>query len=162
MAEEILYGQGIASVVEPNMPMVDAIVEDVRYKGQLLARETKLSSGVLATVSVGFAIGFVLAILMMLGPFAFMGGMWTMAEDVIQDNKPVVPVAVVDSEQLRDVMARLDKIEEKLEFYSSEKYMRAGKSIGRDLGVAYGVCAALILVLAYILFVYAGNWEAVI
>jgi tetrahydromethanopterin S-methyltransferase subunit F len=49
-------------------------VEDVRYKGQLLARETKLSSGVLATVSAGFAIGFVLAILMMLGPFAFMGG----------------------------------------------------------------------------------------
>ena len=73
MAEEILYGQGIASVVEPNMPLIDAIVEDVKYKGQLLARETKLSSGVLATVSVGFAIGFVLAILMMLGPFAFMG-----------------------------------------------------------------------------------------
>ena len=85
-----------------------------------------------------------------------------MADEFIQDNKPVVPVAVVDSEQLRDVMARLDKIEEKLEFYSSEKYMRAGKSIGRDLGMAYGICAALILVLAYILFVYAGNWEAVI
>ena len=75
MAEEILYGQGIASVVEPNMPMIDAIVEDVKYKGQLLARETKLSSGVMSTVSIGFAIGFVLAILMMLGPFAFMGGM---------------------------------------------------------------------------------------
>jgi tetrahydromethanopterin S-methyltransferase subunit F len=55
--------------------MIDAIVEDIRYKGQLLARETKLSSGVLATVSTGFAIGFVLAIVMMLGPFAFMGGM---------------------------------------------------------------------------------------
>ena len=75
MAEEIAYGQGIAAVVEPNMPMIDAIVEDIRYKGQLLARETKLSSGVLATVSIGFAIGFVLAILMMLGPFAFIGGM---------------------------------------------------------------------------------------
>ena len=75
MAEEIAYGQGIAAVVEPNMPMIDAIVEDIRYKGQLLARETKLSSGVLATVSVGFAIGFVLAIVMMLGPFAFIGGM---------------------------------------------------------------------------------------
>ena len=85
-----------------------------------------------------------------------------MAEDVIQDNKPVVPVAVVDSEQLRDVLDRLDKIEEKLEFYSSEKYMRAGKSIGRDLGMAYGICAGLILVLAYVLFVYAGNWTAVI
>ena len=74
MAEEIAYGQGIPAVIEPNMPMIDAIVEDVRYKGQLLARETKLSSGVMSTVSVGFAIGFVLAIVMMLGPFAFMGG----------------------------------------------------------------------------------------
>ncbi len=74
MAEEIAYGQGLPAVVEPNMPMIDAIVEDVRYKGQLLARETKLSSGVLSTVSTGFAIGFVLAIVMMLGPFAFMGG----------------------------------------------------------------------------------------
>ena len=74
MAEEIAYGQGIPTVLEPNMPMIDAIVEDVRYKGQLLARETKLSSGVMSTVSVGFVIGFVLAIVMMLGPFAFMGG----------------------------------------------------------------------------------------
>lgn len=74
MAEEIAYGQGIPAVIEPNMPMIDAIVEDVRYKGQLLARETKLSSGVMSTVSLGFAIGFVLAILMMLGPFAYMGG----------------------------------------------------------------------------------------
>ncbi len=75
MAEEIEYGQGIASVVEPNMPMIDAIVEDVRYKGQLLARETRLSSAVMATVSLGFAIGFVLAVVMMLGPFAFTGGL---------------------------------------------------------------------------------------
>ena len=56
----------------------------------------------------------------------------------------------------------MEKIEEKVEFYSSEKYMRAGKSIGRDLGMAYGICAGLILVLAYVLFVYAGNWTAVI
>jgi len=75
MAEEILFGQGMATVVEPNMPMVDAIVEDIRYKGQLLARETKMSSGVMATVSTGFAIGFVLAIAMMLAPFAFAGGL---------------------------------------------------------------------------------------
>ena len=74
MAEEIAYGQGIPTVMEPNMPMIDAIAEDGRYKGQLLARETKLSSGVMSTVSLGFAIGFVLAIVMMLGPFAFMGG----------------------------------------------------------------------------------------
>jgi tetrahydromethanopterin S-methyltransferase subunit G len=78
------------------------------------------------------------------------------------DTKPVVPVAVVDPDQLRDIMAKLDRIEEKVEFYSAERYLRAGKSIGRDLGAAYGVCAALIIVLAYILFVYAGNWVRVI
>jgi tetrahydromethanopterin S-methyltransferase subunit G len=59
-------------------------------------------------------------------------------------------------------MARLDKIDEKIEFYSGEKFLRAGKSIGRDLGAAYGVCAGLIIILAYILFVYAGNWTRVI
>ena len=85
-----------------------------------------------------------------------------MPEHMPEDTKPVVPVAVVDPDQLRDVMARLEKIQEKVEFYSSEKYMRAGKSIGRDLGMAYGICAGLILVLAYVLFVYAGNWTAVI
>ena len=85
-----------------------------------------------------------------------------MPEHMPEDTKPVVPVAVVDPDQLRDVMARLEKIEEKIEFYSSEKDMRAGKSIGRDLGMAYGICAGLILVLAYVLFVYAGNWTAVI
>lgn len=79
-----------------------------------------------------------------------------------EDQKPVVPVAVVDPEQFREIMARLDKIEEKVEFYSAEKFLRAGKSVGRDLGAAYGVCAGLIIVLAYILFVYAGSWKAVI
>ncbi len=79
-----------------------------------------------------------------------------------EDTKPIVPVAVVDSEQYRDIMARLDKIEEKIEFYSAEKFLRAGKSVGRDMGVAYGVCAGLIIILAYILFVYAGGWTKVI
>ena len=79
-----------------------------------------------------------------------------------EETKPIVPVAVVDPEQLREIMARLDKIDEKLEFYSAEKFLRAGKSVGRDLGAAYGVCAGLILILAYILFLYAGNWVKVI
>ena len=36
-----------------------------------------------------------------------------MPEHMPEDIKPVVPVAVVDPDQLRDVMARLEKIEEK-------------------------------------------------
>ncbi len=78
------------------------------------------------------------------------------------EGQEAIPVAVVDQEQFNAIMARLDKIDEKIEFYSGEKFLRAGKSIGRDLGAAYGVCAGLIIILAYILFVYAGNWTRVI
>jgi tetrahydromethanopterin S-methyltransferase subunit F len=74
--QEIVYGQGIATVVEPQMGMFDDVTDDIKYKAQLLARETKLSSGVLSTVTQGFAIGFILAVLMMLGPFfVFKGGL---------------------------------------------------------------------------------------
>jgi len=73
--QEIKFGQGMPTVIEPSMTAFDDILEDIKYKGQLLARETKLSSGVLATVSMGFAIGFILAVVMMIGPFfIFKGG----------------------------------------------------------------------------------------
>ena len=78
------------------------------------------------------------------------------------EAKEPVPVAVVDPNQFAELMARLDKIDEKIEFYSAEKFQRAGKSIGRDLGAAYGVCAALIILLAYILVMYSGHWTRVI
>jgi tetrahydromethanopterin S-methyltransferase subunit G len=78
------------------------------------------------------------------------------------EGREAVPVAVVDRDQFNEIMARLDRIDEKIEFYSGEKYLRAGKSVGRDLGTAYGVCAGLIIILAYILFVYAGHWTRVI
>ncbi len=78
------------------------------------------------------------------------------------EGKETVPVGVVDQEQFVQLMARLDKIDEKIEFYSGEKFLRAGKSVGRDLGTAYGLCAGLIIILAYILFIYAGHWTRVI
>jgi tetrahydromethanopterin S-methyltransferase subunit G len=78
------------------------------------------------------------------------------------EGKETVPVGVVDQEQFAQLMARLDKIDEKIEFYSGEKFLRAGKSVGRDLGTAYGLCAGLIIILAYILFIYAGHWTRVI
>jgi tetrahydromethanopterin S-methyltransferase subunit G len=78
------------------------------------------------------------------------------------EENQVVPVAVVDPAQFAELMARMDKIDEKLEFYSAEKFQRAGKSIGRDLGAAYGTCAGLILILAYIIFNYAHNWTPVL
>ncbi len=78
------------------------------------------------------------------------------------EGKEMVPVAVVDPDQFAELMARLDKIDEKIEFYQGEKFLRAGKSIGRDIGIQYGICAGLIMILAYILFVYSGNWLKVI
>ena len=78
------------------------------------------------------------------------------------EENQVVPVAVVDPAQFAELMARMDKIDEKIEFYSAEKFMRAGKSIGRDMGAAYGTCAGLILILAYIIFNYAHNWTPVL
>jgi tetrahydromethanopterin S-methyltransferase subunit G len=83
-------------------------------------------------------------------------------EETKGQAKEAIPVAVVDPDQFNQIMARLDKIDEKIEFYSGEKFLRAGKSVGRDLGAAYGVCAGLIIILAYILFVYAGHWTRVI
>lgn len=78
------------------------------------------------------------------------------------EGKQLVPIAVVDQEQFNQLMTRLDKIDEKIEFYSGEKFLRAGKSIGRDLGTAYGLCAGLIMILAYVLFMYAGHWVRMI
>jgi tetrahydromethanopterin S-methyltransferase subunit F len=74
VAEEqvAVYGQGMPMVADPSvndMAMVNDLVDDIKWKGQLLARETKLSSGVLSTVSIGFAVGFMIAVIMMLGPF---------------------------------------------------------------------------------------------
>jgi len=74
------------------------------------------------------------------------------------ESKQVVPTTVVDPDQFAELMAKMDKIEEKIEFYSGEKFLRAGKSIGRDMGTAYGLCAGLIMILAYVLFMYAHNW----
>jgi tetrahydromethanopterin S-methyltransferase subunit F len=78
MAEEneVVYGQGFPTVVLVQEGYFDDLVEDIKYKGQLLARETKLSSGVLSTVSMGFFTGFIIALLMMIGPFfIFKGGL---------------------------------------------------------------------------------------
>ncbi len=73
--QEVVYGQGLPAVIEPNMDMFNDVVVDIKWKAQLLARETKLSSGVISTVPIGFAIGFILAVLMMIGPFfVFKGG----------------------------------------------------------------------------------------
>lgn len=66
--KEIEYGQGVPMVVAPSMAAIESLVEDVRYRGQLIARNQKLESGVGATGVIGFAIGFVIVMITVLAP----------------------------------------------------------------------------------------------
>ncbi|TGC10961.1 tetrahydromethanopterin S-methyltransferase subunit F [Methanolobus halotolerans] len=63
MAEEE-YGKGVPMVINPNMGPIEAVVEDIRYRAQLIARNQKLDSGVSATGISGFLAGFVFILLM--------------------------------------------------------------------------------------------------
>lgn len=65
MAEEE-YGKGVPMVIEPKMGAIDRVVEDIRYRAQLIARSQKLDSGVSAAGIVGFTIGFLFALVMVI------------------------------------------------------------------------------------------------
>jgi len=69
MAEkEYEYGKGVPTVVAPSMAAIEALVEDIRFRGQLIARNQKLESGVGATGVTGFIIGFVIVMIAVLVP----------------------------------------------------------------------------------------------
>jgi len=62
-----------------------------------------------------------------------------------------VPVVVVDPADYKNMLDKLDEIEEKIEFTNSEIQQRYGKKIGRDIGILYGIVTALMIVLVYLL-----------
>ncbi|MGB3907295.1 MAG: tetrahydromethanopterin S-methyltransferase subunit F [Methanomethylovorans sp.] len=64
MAEQLEYDKGVPMVITPQMGPIDNVVADIRTRAQLIARNQKLDSGVSATGIVGFAAGFIFAILM--------------------------------------------------------------------------------------------------
>jgi tetrahydromethanopterin S-methyltransferase subunit F len=71
--KEYVYGQGVPTVVAPSMAVIESLIEDIRYRGQLIARNQKLESGVGATGVIGFIIGFMFAMIAVLAP-VLMGG----------------------------------------------------------------------------------------
>ncbi len=66
MAEEQEYGKGVPMVINPQMGPIETVVEDIRYRAQLIARNQKLDSGVSATGMSGFIAGFVFALVMVI------------------------------------------------------------------------------------------------
>ena len=73
--DEYVYDKGVPMVVNPpGAANFDILLEDIRYRGQLIARNQKLDSG----VSFGFkglVIGFVFAVIMIGLPIIVWGGL---------------------------------------------------------------------------------------
>ncbi len=63
---EAEYGKGVPMATTPQMVAVDTTVESIRYRAQLIARNQKLDSGIMATGLSGFAAGFIFAFIMTL------------------------------------------------------------------------------------------------
>ncbi len=62
-----------------------------------------------------------------------------------------VPTVIVDQEDYKDILQRLNDIEEKIEFTNSEIHQRYGKKLGRDIGILYGIVTALMVIMGYVL-----------
>ncbi|HJJ90295.1 MAG TPA: tetrahydromethanopterin S-methyltransferase subunit F [Methanocorpusculum sp.] len=50
------------------MAAIDKMVDDIRYKGQILARTHKVESAIMDSGLVGFGVGLVIALIMILVP----------------------------------------------------------------------------------------------
>ncbi len=62
-----------------------------------------------------------------------------------------IPIVIVDPEDYKNILQRLNDIEEKIEFTNSEIHQRYGKKLGRDIGILYGVVTALVIIVVYLL-----------
>jgi len=68
-----------------------------------------------------------------------------------------VPIVIVNPDDYKEIMLKLNDIEEKIEFTNSEIHQRYGKKLGRDIGILYGISTALTIVLVYLLLLlYVG------
>ncbi len=62
-----------------------------------------------------------------------------------------VPIVIVNPDDYKEIMMKLNEIEEKIEFTNSEIHQRYGKKLGRDIGILYGISTALTIVVVYLL-----------
>ncbi len=62
-----------------------------------------------------------------------------------------VPTVIVNPDDYKEIMLKLNEIEEKIEFTNSEIHQRYGKKLGRDIGILYGITTSLTIVVIYML-----------
>jgi tetrahydromethanopterin S-methyltransferase subunit F len=53
---------------------IDGMMSDIKYKGQILARTNKPDSAISASGVMGFAIGLIIAVVLVLVPVLLLGG----------------------------------------------------------------------------------------
>jgi tetrahydromethanopterin S-methyltransferase subunit F len=63
---EAEYEKGVPMATTPQMGAIDSTVESIRYRAQLIVRNQKLDSGIMATGILGFAAGFIFVFLMVI------------------------------------------------------------------------------------------------
>jgi tetrahydromethanopterin S-methyltransferase subunit G len=68
-----------------------------------------------------------------------------------------VPEVIVDPTDYQEVLKKLDLIEEKVEFTHSEMQQKIGTKMGRDVGILYGLCIGLMIVVIYLLLAINMN-----
>jgi tetrahydromethanopterin S-methyltransferase subunit F len=72
--KEYVYDKGVPMVVKPPGAVIfEKLLEDIRYRGQLIARNQKLDSGVSCGFK-GLVFGFVFAVIMIGLPIIVKGG----------------------------------------------------------------------------------------
>ncbi len=64
-----------------------------------------------------------------------------------------VPTVIVNPDDYKVIVQKLNDIEEKIEFTNSEIHQRYGKKLGRDIGILYGITTALTVIVVYLLIV---------
>ncbi|ACV24763.1 tetrahydromethanopterin S-methyltransferase subunit MtrG [Methanocaldococcus fervens] len=50
-----------------------------------------------------------------------------------------IPTVVTPTKDFKRLMEKLEELEEKVENTNAEIFQRAGKKVGRDVGIAYGL-----------------------
>lgn len=70
----------------------------------------------------------------------------------MSDEEKSIPQVMVSSDDLKDIIAKLDDAEEKVDFTVGEYYQRLGQQTGRDVGILYGLIMGLLILVVVMKF----------
>ena len=70
----------------------------------------------------------------------------------MSDEEKSIPQVMVSSDDLKDIIAKLDDAEEKVDFTVGEYYQRLGQQTGRDVCILYGLIIGLLILVVVMKF----------